>query len=222
MKEQALKILPRFLNISKCRVDTGGAMHLKAATENSIVHPHQDSPIIDERNDYVIQTWVPLSNVDDRNGCMYILPGSHLWGNFQRSLNVPWPFVSCTGTLWKYMIPVPMKLGDVLCFDPAVIHGSKPNQSIEERYAITLLGVPKNLVPINYYRDKSTPHNKVERYQVDQQFWMKGTFLNRPGPGEAVLELEDWVFNRKLWGCEVKYFLDGTNHYLKTTGSPSS
>ena len=194
-------------------------MHIKAASDSSIVHPHQDSPVVDERRDYIVQAWIPLSDVNADNGCMHVLPHSHLWGNFQRSLNVKWPFSSCTGTLWKYMMPVALKAGDALCFDPALIHGSRPNISGERRLAMTLVGVPQDIQPVHYYRDRKTGRGKVEVYATDREFWSSGRFLEKPGIQYPLMEVQDLAFPRMVRSWEVKRLVEGGRHAAEQMAS---
>ena len=50
------------------------------------LHWHQDSPLWPtlQPKDAQITAWVALDDAEADNGCMYMVPGSHLWGNQQQ------------------------------------------------------------------------------------------------------------------------------------------
>lgn len=70
----------------------GAAFQVKPPSDRSQLNPHQDSSLLDEASRPGIYCWVPLVDVDERNGWLEVLPGSHRLGNVQRTLNVPWQF----------------------------------------------------------------------------------------------------------------------------------
>ena len=71
---------------------TTGAFQIKPPSKVSELNPHQDAPVIDETIDNGLFVWIPLCDINEQNGAIYVLPGSHLWQNHQRSLNVKWVF----------------------------------------------------------------------------------------------------------------------------------
>lgn len=186
------QILSKIINSDNATINTGGAFQIKPASKNSILNPHQDTPIIDETKNYAVYVWIPLCDTDVTNGCLSLIPKSHLWGNYQRSLNVPWKYENETKALWKKMIDVPLKKGDLICFDSALIHGSKANVSTSTRLAFTTVVLPKNYQLIHYFRDNKTPKDKVEVYAVDEAFFYSEDIMKRPPERYELIRLEDW------------------------------
>lgn len=176
----APKILSRIFKMDKVDSHTGGAYQVKPPHVNSDLLIHQDSAVIDEEKDYCLFVWIPFCDVTMENGVISFLPGSHLWGNIQRSLGVPWQFRNHTKTLYKYVTPVTVKKGDVLVFDPACIHASAPNLSSEIRHAITITVLRKNYQLVYYFRNKEIDNNLIEKYYVGESFYYNYDFISKP------------------------------------------
>lgn len=174
------EFLPEVFDVNIYDENTTGAFQIKPPSRVSELNPHQDAPVIDETKENGLFVWIPLTDINDKNGAIYVLPGSHLWGNHQRSLNVQWPLERHTKTLWKHMQPVYMQKGDILIWDTALIHASAPNYSSETRVAITTTLLPKNFRMVEYFKDSNTPKADVEQYQVERSFWESEDIMKRP------------------------------------------
>ena len=103
---------------------------------------HQDAPlwpIILPMTE--VSAWVALDDVDESNGCMSIVPGSHRWGNqisFVRSLpsfeDIPEEFDGHT----IEVVRRPVKKGEVHYHHALTWHGSHANTSNRPRRAIAI------------------------------------------------------------------------------------
>lgn len=187
--------LKKIFKIENCSIENGGNFQIKPASKNSILNPHQDSPIIDETKEYAIFIWIPLTNINLTNGPIWVLPKSHKWGNHQRSLNVPWAFEKYTKFLWKHMHPIELNEGDILCFDSALIHASSANLSNETRVAITTTALSKEFQLIEYFKDVSTPKNQVEKYIVTQEYYANEDINKRPDGKYIFCGYENHLFH---------------------------
>lgn len=188
----AATILPRMFNMDIVDTHTGGAYQVKPPHVNSDLLIHQDSTVIDEENDYCLFVWIPFCDVTLENGPISFLSGSHLWGNTQRSLGVPWQFKNHIETLYKYVEPVTIKAGSVLVFDPATIHASAPNLSKEIRHAITITVLRKNYQLVYYFRNPDFPDNKIEKYYVNETFYYDYDFISKPDEAKWKKEIVDY------------------------------
>jgi len=173
-------ILPRMFDMEKVDPHTGGAYQVKPAHVNSDLLIHQDSTVIDEDKDYCLFVWIPFCAITMENGPISFLPGSHLWGNNQRSLGVPWQFRNHTKTLYQYVKPVTLNVGDAIVFDPATIHASAPNLSKEIRHAITITVLRRNYQLVYYFRNKEIDDSLIEKYYVDETFYYGYDFVSKP------------------------------------------
>jgi Phytanoyl-CoA dioxygenase (PhyH) len=203
--------LPRIFDTRVCAEETTGAFQIKPPSKKSDLNPHQDSPVIDELEHNGLFVWIPLCDINEQNGPVWVLPGSQLWGNHQRSLNVPWIFEKHTKLLWKHMHPVTMKRGDILCWDTALIHASSPNLSKETRVALTTTILPRDFRMVDYYCDDKTAKGTVEKYEVQRSFWESGDIMNRPPcPPNQLTGLEKKVFPDPLSASDVRELIE---HY---------
>lgn len=180
INQNAKTILPRLFDMEKVDTHTGGAYQVKPCSEESDLQIHQDSTVIDEEEDYCLFVWIPFCDVTETNGPIWVLPGSHLWGNTQRSLGVPWNFLKHVDFLRKYMHPVLVNKGDVIVFDPALVHCSTPNFSDEIRHAITVTVLRKNYRLVYYFKNKEAAPDTIEKYEVDENFYYGYDFISRP------------------------------------------
>lgn len=180
INKNAATILPRMFNMKIVDTHTGGAYQVKPPHVNSDLLIHQDSTVIDEENDYCLFVWIPFCDVTLQNGPISFLSGSHLWGNTQRSLGVPWQFKNNIETLYKFIEPVTIKSGSVLVFDPATIHSSAPNLSTEIRHAITITVLRKDYQLVYYFRNPDLPLTQIEKYYVDETFYYDYDFISKP------------------------------------------
>ncbi len=176
----AQTILPRVFDMSKTDPHTGGAYQVKPPHRESDLLIHQDSTVIDEDNDYCLFIWIPFCDVTSDNGIISFLNGSHLWGNIHRSLGVPWQFLKHVETLYKHVVPVKLKKGDVLVFDPATIHASAPNLSQKIRHAITMTVLRKDYQLVYYFRNEDIADDLIEKYYVDENFYYQYDFVSKP------------------------------------------
>ena len=209
INQNARTILPRMFLMDKIDPHTGGAYQVKPPHVNSDLLIHQDSTVIDEEKDYCLFVWIPLCDVTMENGPISFLSGSHLWGNTQRSLGVPWQFKSHIPTLYKYVEPVIAKAGDVIVFDPAVIHASAPNLSAEIRHAITITVLRKNYQLIYYFRNNGIADGLIEKYAVNENFYYGYDFISKPDENlwaKSVVKYKPFTLtNRQLEKLIKKY-----------------
>ena len=93
----------------------------------------------------ILSVWIPLVDVDERNGCLRLVPGSHRFGAIPKRPAPHGQFepereIGCYGA----PLDVPLQVGDVLFFHNLALHASGRNQvenqvrwSIDLRYAPT-------------------------------------------------------------------------------------
>lgn len=169
----------------------GGTFLIKPCGEGTALSPHQDSSHVDEEESYSVYAWIPLTDTTVENGALHVLPGSHLFGNRHRSLNVPWAFKGLENELAQYMIPVEMRAGEVCFFEGATIHHSPTNRSPQTRVALNYFIRPSSQQFLHHFRDEKTPDGMVEVYGVSIDFFYNEDFESRP-PQEYFLRYEPW------------------------------
>ena len=135
---------------------------------------HQDAGVVNPEADdtHLITVWFPLSDTDEQNGCLQVVPGSH------RSEGV---LTHCPGgkdVQGNLLIPesefevgeavaVPLKKGDALFFSKYTVHSSFPNNSDRIRWSFDLryhpVGQPtgRSFLPGFVARSRSNPESEL-------------------------------------------------------------
>lgn len=104
---------------------------------------HQDAayyPEWDPTDGPLVTCWTPLVPVDERSGCLQVVPGSHERGYvpFERSENgiraVPQQYLAGVDNPFSAV----MNPGDLLMFQPTILHQALDNRSDYTRWSIDL------------------------------------------------------------------------------------
>jgi len=106
-----------------------------------VVHYHQDFPYTPHTNDDIITALLLLDDVDEGNGCLMVVPGTHKGtidslyesGEFTGKVN---PVLE--EEYLKRQVPIEGKAGSVCLMHTRLLHGSETNLSKDRRRAIYL------------------------------------------------------------------------------------
>ena len=116
---------------------------------------------------HILSLWIPLVDVNEVNGCMQMMPGSHRWGLLPAMDDgdghlQPREEIEKRGQC----VAATMEVGDVLAFHNLTFHRSTMNRSDSIRWSIDLrysaIGVPldwlfKNCINGFVARSRSNP-----------------------------------------------------------------
>lgn len=124
------------------------------------VLPHQDATVLYTNPCTTLGFWIPLHDATVKNGCLRVIPGSHLGPLYNRSVKIndevktqsENPLSKNLDKIWtdEKFIDLVMNRGDMLVFSGKLVHGSKKNSSDLPRnaYAFHVIGAnsdyPKN------------------------------------------------------------------------------
>jgi len=188
--------VPLFGNFMIKYPDPGVAMDL-----------HADWTYVDELQYRSLAVWIPLVDVDIENGCFGIIPGS------QRVVNtIRGPLIRQSSRNhepeWekRYGKLIPMKAGDAILYDHALLHYSPPNKSDKVRPALNLSLAPASAQWLHYCQPEGT--NEIDLYKVNNpDFYINYTHFQRPETGE--------IFAKKA-PSEIEYIDDRMNKFWKT------
>lgn len=87
---------------------------------------HQDHPYFPHRDHTMTAASVHLDDANDENGCIRVIPGSHLWGPIP---HIGRHYLDAKKYPLDQGTPCEAKAGDVLFFNYLTVHGSYPNRS---------------------------------------------------------------------------------------------
>ncbi len=127
----------------------GGAFLIKGTGEKSESSLHQDWNIVDESKYSSAAIFCPTQDVDEKNGCIQVIAGSHKWFKNIRSFEYPSPYLTFE-QVNKGLVAIPAKAGDAIVFRHNVIHGSKPNLTESNRVAASMSIATKNADFLHY------------------------------------------------------------------------
>ena len=149
---------------------------VKKPQENTFIPIHQDWSFVDESKYYSLSIWCPLVDVDESNGCLQVVPSSHrLSKNIRPAPKYPDSFQNVREYLPDYLISLPLKAGEAICYDHALLHASPINKSNHFRPAITLGLTHQNAQLCHHFaRETSNDENYVtlDKYDMPGHFFI--------------------------------------------------
>lgn len=103
---------------------------------------HQDQYYLRVQPGTCMAAWMAVDDCDDENGCLRVVPGSHIWPLLCTiEADTKESFTDVTVPLPEGVeaVPVIMQAGDVLFFNGQIVHGSLPNNT-SDRFRRALIG----------------------------------------------------------------------------------
>ncbi len=176
-KKKRKTLSDQAMSILSCRIEShfeniellGGAFISKSPGEKGILPLHQDWNLVNEKHARSYNLWIPLVDVDEVNGAMRILVGSHSKQETYRGPNVPPVLYSISNEVDQHMVSLNMKQGEAVLYDHALWHSSPKNQTDKLRLAFVLGVVPKE-ADLKYYQQNG---DTVEEYASHSNFFFE-------------------------------------------------
>lgn len=166
----------------------GSSFLVKQPGDHSVMPIHQDWTVVDETQFGSYTVWMPLQDTNAQNGCLQVIPGSHKLNGQLRSPSLPVDFEEIRNELRAYLVDVPLRAGQAILFNHALMHASPPNRSEKSRTAITYGLIPKDADLCMYYGQDG---GKVKKYQMPDDMFIKYPEIrNEPLIGEFTDEFE--------------------------------
>jgi ectoine hydroxylase-related dioxygenase (phytanoyl-CoA dioxygenase family) len=126
-------------------------------------HWHQDDAyyVKQSASQTRMSVWVPLQDAHERNGCLWIVPGSHTWGLQQHAnkdygqCRLSMNDAEIEAVLKEQAVPVPVAAGSAVLFSALLWHGSKGNETATVRRAF-----------ITSYQEATVPRGNGEQWKI--------------------------------------------------------
>jgi len=138
----------------------------KPAEEGGAFQWHQDAPYHKSTSPptRLVTAWIALDDSDVESGCMWMVPGSHRWGDQTEHLEQYClrsggdEFIAIDPPLepdealadWKDPVPCPVRAGAVHFHHGYTWHGSPANRSGRRRAGYTIFYMPDGVVATAY------------------------------------------------------------------------
>jgi hypothetical protein len=168
----------------------GGAFMVKHPGPDTAVPPHQDWRVADPGAGPAVNSWIPVTDVDEATGQMAVLPGSHrTFDCLQGSPGFPAPWQACHERVRdELMVTVPVAVGQALLLDNRLVHGTPPHGGSGVRIVAYVDCVPAGAEWQHWYL---SPEGTAEGYRVGPGFYTEGRFGERPD-GELIERIEGY------------------------------
>lgn len=144
--------------------------------QGGFLDAHQHFPITTNINDISVIIWCPLVDVDESNGTLQVVEGSHKIVPGVLAFGYPPFFTDYFETIRKCSKPISLKAGEALIFDNNLIHWSTENTTAKYRFTAQVLALPAEKQPVFYYFDKNLP-DKFEVFEINKEFFIKQILL---------------------------------------------
>ncbi len=154
----------------------GGSFIVKAPGGSDVLQPHQDWNIVDEEKFRSYSIWIPLVDLNEHNGVIMVMPGSHRWIKSYRHSSIPCAFQQVHSLILENMTPLYLKAGEALIYDHALLHASQPNRSSEMRIACASGVMPEEADMLFYWNNNGI----VEEYESSPDFFLQENVFTRP------------------------------------------
>ena len=138
---------PRILDLAEGIVGPdfycwASSFFIKEPHTNSTVGWHQDAYYWPMKPHHTVTVWLAFDDVDEENGAMKVIPGSHLHGIMQHKRSVETTSVLTleleTGTFSEAeAVQFKLKAGEVSLHDDRIVHSSPANPSPRRRAGLT-------------------------------------------------------------------------------------
>lgn len=145
---------------------------VKLPGNNTTFPVHQDWSIVNERDYFSLNIWIPLHDVDETNGAMWIVKGSHRLDQPVRGAGSLFPnYFPLLEEMKPYMTSFPMKAGEALIFYHSTIHGSPQNLSNEPRLTVQVSLLPKEAPMEIYFQPPGSKSIEVHHPEDNFNFY---------------------------------------------------
>jgi len=173
---------------------------------------HQDSTFVDESQFAALNIWCPLTDVDEKNGALWIINHSDRF--YQGLRGQPFKEYDFNDigdeVIAKYGKMLPMKVGDAIIYDTALLHYSKQNITGKTRLVCNVVMVPAE-APAYYYHFNNQ-QKSLEQYEISDDFLLSyfSKFLQNGKIDAKHLNTIPLVNSRKVTVAE---FEERYHHY---------
>jgi ectoine hydroxylase-related dioxygenase (phytanoyl-CoA dioxygenase family) len=110
-------------------------LNLKLPGMGTYVGWHQDHPFDPHTNDSVLAALVMLDDMNEENGCLMVVPGSHRerYSHYKGDKFVGEIAAELAPEFSRRAVSLVGKAGDVVLIDTWMVHGSAPNRAMKPR-----------------------------------------------------------------------------------------
>jgi ectoine hydroxylase-related dioxygenase (phytanoyl-CoA dioxygenase family) len=164
----------------------GGTFMVKTNKFTTELPLHQDWNIVNELQDIVYLIWIPIQDVDENNGSLFLIEKSHLLFENYRSGSFPSIRISRQFIPKGKIKTIRLKVGEYLIYNPAIFHGSYKNRQKQDRVVATAMVTNTNAALTYYHK---VDNNNIAAYQLSSSSYLNDItqIANGQVPKNAIL-----------------------------------
>ncbi|MDZ4846797.1 MAG: phytanoyl-CoA dioxygenase family protein [Chitinophagales bacterium] len=147
---------------------------VKNPTAESNCELHRDNSAFDETRFEYRNGWIPLVDINEKNGALYVLPKSNHVFDYCLPMATEWQYKSMTPELMKHVHVVYAKAGDLVVYKDKMLHGSFHNHTTQPR-PVLHFGLLHPEASTCYYR-RNQQENRVDVFSVQPDFFFEKDF----------------------------------------------
>ena len=164
---------------------------VKEPGPESELNLHQDMTLVDESKYCGINIWCPLISLNEQNGAIEVLPGSHRIFPTYRGASIPSIYHSIVPEIRKFTQPMYLSAGEAIIFDQSIVHYSPANLSNRLRPVINIFVAHKDAGIIICHYDEQNAPDQIEFFAQDSNFLRNfqqfgEDIFSRPKIGESI------------------------------------
>lgn len=164
------------------------AAFISKGAHSGSVGLHPDWTYTDERRHRTTLVWCPLVDTDGDNGTLHVVPGSHRWVHGLRgSGDFPSAVDGVEDLLLAQAVTVPLRVGQAIVYDAALLHGSSPNTSGRPRPVAAVALAPVGAQLVHFHRGDD---GVTAGHAIDESWYTVQPF-GRPPAGYPDYEVWD-------------------------------
>ena len=131
---------------------------------------HQDPTFTDETKQRSVTVWAPLVQVNEHNGALHVVSGSHRMFPGYRGYTVfEYDFSGIRDEVAsRFSERLETLPGQAVIYDTAALHFSHENTTDAIRIASTTLMIPAETKPIHYHHNRKL--NTLDVHEIDNRF----------------------------------------------------
>lgn len=136
-----------------------GEILVKSPSLTKEFSPHQDWTFVEEPSFTSYFCWVALQDTNYMNGALQVVEKTHLFLDTVRGANIEVSYKDIIKQMKQYLVTIPLKAGQAIMFNQALLHASPPNRTFRNRLAAGVVFLPEKMPIYHYFKDKES--NKI-------------------------------------------------------------
>ena len=147
----------------------GGSFMVKSHAESEVLPLHQDWSVLEEQKYSTLFVWCPLMDVSVVNGCLFVLPGSHVYFQSLRSGSYPSDRFILPPDLHRHTQDIPLRAGEAVLYSDQVFHGSYANNGSGDRVVVTARVMEQEADLVYFHKAND---REVDVCRADEEFYL--------------------------------------------------